>query len=748
MKKAFVPLLTCLMILVASASLLADGNQGQNFGKPGLTANDRPIGENDGMSVVDNVTNTLNDLAQDIQTAATGDISMGMSDSGCVTVDLVLDDTVSADNGAAWVDGSFEMTNCASEAAEILLTFELAMDMNGMVDTIIKVTDVPVYLPAGATVSHDFTLHFPPFEAVYTLCVSANSNGFIAEDCETVVVTGMSFPGIPFYACGVLYQGVDCLLFAPMGAHGLKFELENYGDFVAGDSVCVDGLMQFNCDSPCSEAVGCIVDNEIEAYDGIPDGIPFEGVGILVEDSTCLYFSPMGPNHQFVLDNYGGFASGDTVFVTGTLIYDCVTSCVNADGCIVDNTIEAVEPPPVHYSGCGVLVEGLYCTLFKPFGSQGDFFALENYGDFVAGDSVCIQGLFGDNCDPVCIDEATACVDSNTIAPFDSPDIDTIMACGVLVQGTDCVLFSPFGGIPQLFALDNYGDFTVGDSVCVEGMIDIDCVTDCSDADACVTENMISPFNDPGPGPNPFYACGVLTQGTDCVLFTPLGDSLGIMFALDNYGDFTVGDSVCVDGFVDYNCDTDCSDADACVTENMISPFNDPGPDPEFMACGYLVDINGCLLFDPYGGGPMGDSLYAELDDYGIYGAGDSVCVYGTIDPECIPACPEAMICVIVESIVGSSMPDSSMTVELETHNYPNPFNPSTEIEFSLNRASDVKLEVFNITGQKVEVLIDGRLEAGLHRINWDGSAYSSGIYLYRLQASDQVVSHKMILMK
>ncbi|KAA3635916.1 MAG: PKD domain-containing protein [Calditrichaeota bacterium] len=80
--------------------------------------------------------------------------------------------------------------------------------------------------------------------------------------------------------------------------------------------------------------------------------------------------------------------------------------------------------------------------------------------------------------------------------------------------------------------------------------------------------------------------------------------------------------------------------------------------------------------------------------------------------------------------------------------NYPNPFNPSTEISFSLPQASTVKLEVFNIRGQKVEVLASGQFSAGHHSVTWDASSNPSGIYLYRLTAGDKVETKKMVLMK
>jgi hypothetical protein len=80
--------------------------------------------------------------------------------------------------------------------------------------------------------------------------------------------------------------------------------------------------------------------------------------------------------------------------------------------------------------------------------------------------------------------------------------------------------------------------------------------------------------------------------------------------------------------------------------------------------------------------------------------------------------------------------------------NQPNPFNPSTVIYFDLPRSSDVKLEVFNLLGMQVAVLVDGRKPAGRHIVHWNASTLASGVYVYKLTASDFEASRKLILLK
>jgi hypothetical protein len=80
--------------------------------------------------------------------------------------------------------------------------------------------------------------------------------------------------------------------------------------------------------------------------------------------------------------------------------------------------------------------------------------------------------------------------------------------------------------------------------------------------------------------------------------------------------------------------------------------------------------------------------------------------------------------------------------------NYPNPFNPSTTIKFMLPKTSNVTLTVFNILGQKVATLFDGRMSAGAQVVQFDATRLSSGVYIYRLEAGDFRSQKKMMLLK
>jgi len=83
-----------------------------------------------------------------------------------------------------------------------------------------------------------------------------------------------------------------------------------------------------------------------------------------------------------------------------------------------------------------------------------------------------------------------------------------------------------------------------------------------------------------------------------------------------------------------------------------------------------------------------------------------------------------------------------------DVKNYPNPFNPQTVIRFDIPKASNVKLQVFDITGQLVATLVDEYMEAGVYERVFDGSRFASGIYISVLQAEDVKVVRKMQLIK
>ncbi len=85
---------------------------------------------------------------------------------------------------------------------------------------------------------------------------------------------------------------------------------------------------------------------------------------------------------------------------------------------------------------------------------------------------------------------------------------------------------------------------------------------------------------------------------------------------------------------------------------------------------------------------------------------------------------------------------------EFSVSAYPNPFNPQTTFRITLPNIQFVTLEVYNMLGQRVQTLVNGKLEAGEHNFQFNGTNLSTGTYIYRLSANDKVQSGKIVLMK
>ncbi|NIR95726.1 MAG: T9SS type A sorting domain-containing protein [Gammaproteobacteria bacterium] len=97
-----------------------------------------------------------------------------------------------------------------------------------------------------------------------------------------------------------------------------------------------------------------------------------------------------------------------------------------------------------------------------------------------------------------------------------------------------------------------------------------------------------------------------------------------------------------------------------------------------------------------------------------------------------------------VESQTDNQMPESYAL----NQNFPNPFNPSTAITFDMAQPGRAVLKIYNLIGQEIVTLIDGNLEAGRHKVDFDASNLSSGIYLYRLSINGFTDMKKMAFIK
>ena len=92
---------------------------------------------------------------------------------------------------------------------------------------------------------------------------------------------------------------------------------------------------------------------------------------------------------------------------------------------------------------------------------------------------------------------------------------------------------------------------------------------------------------------------------------------------------------------------------------------------------------------------------------------------------------------------------DNSIVSELKILSaYPNPFNPITNIRYSINKPSNIKITIFDIRGREVEVIENEFKEIGSYAFTWNALNHSSGIYYVQIQGDSKVETQKVVLLK
>ena len=96
----------------------------------------------------------------------------------------------------------------------------------------------------------------------------------------------------------------------------------------------------------------------------------------------------------------------------------------------------------------------------------------------------------------------------------------------------------------------------------------------------------------------------------------------------------------------------------------------------------------------------------------------------------------------------GKEISDEKPSSFALSQNFPNPYNPTTTIEYYTPQLSWIKLVVYNSIGQEIQTLVDGEKPSGLYEVEFNAASLPSGVYFYRLEATNFVKTRKMILMK
>jgi flagellar hook assembly protein FlgD len=107
-----------------------------------------------------------------------------------------------------------------------------------------------------------------------------------------------------------------------------------------------------------------------------------------------------------------------------------------------------------------------------------------------------------------------------------------------------------------------------------------------------------------------------------------------------------------------------------------------------------------------------------------------------------------------VGSATGVATNDGTVPKEFSlSNNYPNPFNPTTNIQFAIPREGNVTLAIYNMLGQRVSLLVQGVHSVGNYTVTWNGKDefghfVGSGVYFYRLENGSTAITKKMLMLK
>ena len=230
-------------------------------------------------------------------------------------------------------------------------------------------------------------------------------------------------------------------------------------------------------------------------------------------------------------------------------------------------------------------------------------------------------------------------------------------------------------------------------------------------------------------------------QGSDCawlddIIFPSTGEQIGIpVFVIDmediNFGEVIVNTIVSQTVTI-----CNCGTASMLGTIATESPFSLGEPSMPAYYLEYIIPVGESFTFN-VNFQPLQNSVYTgtliiNSDDPNALV--NTIPLYGTGQP----VANDDPVAVLVTSLKGC---------------YPNPFNPTTTISFSIKEKAPVELVIYNILGQKVRTLVNQPLEPGEHSIVWNGTdnkgrSVASGIYFYRMKAGNYSETKKMVLKK
>jgi hypothetical protein len=182
-------------------------------------------------------------------------------------------------------------------------------------------------------------------------------------------------------------------------------------------------------------------------------------------------------------------------------------------------------------------------------------------------------------------------------------------------------------------------------------------------------------------------------------------------------------------------------EADTSATLDIWSYVEDP--DIEDSLLSYLFEPTATALFTYY------DTSSGILTISSFANTSYSAPVYMTVTDDSGATAVDSFIAVVI-GVTGID-DDGKDQIPKEfvlMQNFPNPFNPTTTIRFGLPRNAHVRIELYNILGQRIAVLVDEELPAGYQEIRVDASQLGTGVYFYRMSAKAYVQTRKLMVVK
>lgn len=166
----------------------------------------------------------------------------------------------------------------------------------------------------------------------------------------------------------------------------------------------------------------------------------------------------------------------------------------------------------------------------------------------------------------------------------------------------------------------------------------------------------------------------------------------------------------------------------------------------------HIVQLNAYVLNDSIDYANAEISFVLHFDSKSAPQTIESYSLYDTIEKRYVNKSLNMSTNQYYYSVKLNDTPEVQYETKLQS-NYPNPFNPSTTIKFSLKDDSQVELAIFNVKGQKIKTLKNEHLTKGVHTVEWNGkdssgNSCASGVYFYRLNANNKIFSKKMLMIK